>query len=113
LITTVEANEEWRRSIQRSEFGDERDPKVRDFMKRTAPLNNANRLKTPLFIIQGKNDPRVPYQESESLVKAAQKSGVPVWYLAATDEGHGFVKQANYEFRMCSLVLFVKERLLK
>lgn len=113
LITTVEANEEWRRNIQRSEFGDERDPKIRDFMKRTAPLNNAYKLKMPLFIIQGRNDPRAPYQESESLVKAAQKSGVPVWYLSANDEGHGFVKLANYEFRVCSLILFVKEHLLK
>ncbi|MCI0660127.1 MAG: prolyl oligopeptidase family serine peptidase, partial [Acidobacteria bacterium] len=112
LMTTIESTEEWRRSIQRSEFGDERDPKIRAFMEKTAPLNNIQKIKSPLLIIQGKNDPRVPVSESESMVKAAKKAGVPVWYLLAKDEGHGFVQPRNWEFRSYTIALFVKEYLL-
>jgi len=60
LASFVEHTEGWRRDLQRAEFGDERDPKIREFMERTAPLNNAQKIKKPLLIIQGQNDPRVP-----------------------------------------------------
>jgi dipeptidyl aminopeptidase/acylaminoacyl peptidase len=64
LATFIERTEGWRRDVQRPEFGDERDPKVRAFMKRTSPLNNVDKIKKPLLIIQGKNDPRVPVSEA-------------------------------------------------
>jgi len=112
-MTTIEKTEEWRRSIQRSEFGDERDPKIRAFMEKTAPLNNIQKLKSPLLIIQGKNDPRVPVSEAEAIVQAAKKAGIPVWYLLAKDEGHGFVQPKNWEFRSYTIASFIKECLLK
>lgn len=113
LMTTIENTEEWRRSIQRSEFGDERDPKIRAFMEKTAPLNNVQKIKSPLLIIQGKNDPRVPVSEAEAIVQAAKKAGIPVWYLLAKDEGHGFVQPKNWEFRSYTIASFIKEYLLK
>ena len=82
-------------------------------MERTAPLNNVDKIKKPLLIIQGKNDPRVPVSEAEAIVQALKKRDTPVWYLLAKDEGHTFVKQANRDFRLYSIILFVQERLLK
>jgi dipeptidyl aminopeptidase/acylaminoacyl peptidase len=113
LATFIERTEGWRRDVQRPEFGDERDPKIRAFMEQTAPLNNAHKIKKPLLIIQGKNDPRVPASEAEAIVRALKKREMPVWYLLAKDEGHTFVRQANRDFRLYSIILFVQEHLLK
>lgn len=113
LATFIERTEGWRRDVLRPEYGDERDPMIRAFMERTAPLNNVDKIKKPLLIIQGKNDPRVPVSEAEAIVQALKKRETPVWYLLAKDEGHTFVKQANRDFRFYSIILFVQERLLK
>jgi dipeptidyl aminopeptidase/acylaminoacyl peptidase len=112
LASFVERTEGWRREIQRAEFGDERDAKTKEFMERTAPLTNAQKMKKPLLIVQGQNDPRVPVSEAARLV-AATKDRIPVWYIVAKDEGHGFVQQNNREYRLYATVLFVKEFLLK
>ena len=112
LASFVEHTEGWRRELQRAEFGDERDAKTREFMERTAPLNNAQYMKKPLLIIQGQNDPRVPVSEAARLV-AATKDRIPVWYIVAKDEGHGFMQQNNRNYRLYATVLFVKEFLLK
>jgi dipeptidyl aminopeptidase/acylaminoacyl peptidase len=112
LASFVEHTEGWRRELQRAEFGDERDAKTREFMEHVAPLNNVQKMKKPLLIIQGQNDPRVPVSEAARLV-AATKDRIPVWYIVAKDEGHGFVQQTNREYRLYATVLFVKEFLLK
>jgi dipeptidyl aminopeptidase/acylaminoacyl peptidase len=112
LASFVSRTEGWRRGLQRSEFGDERNPKIKEFMERTSPLNNANKLKKPLLIIQGQNDPRVPAAEAVRLV-AATKSRIPIWYILAKDEGHGFSQQANRDYQLYATIMFVKEFLLK
>jgi dipeptidyl aminopeptidase/acylaminoacyl peptidase len=112
LASFIERTEGWRRGLQRAEFGDERIAKIREFMERTAPLNNAGKIKTPLLIIQGANDPRVPATQAASIV-AATKDRVPVWYILAKDEGHGFAQQSNREYKLYASILFVKEFLLK
>jgi dipeptidyl aminopeptidase/acylaminoacyl peptidase len=112
LATFLQNTSGYRRDLRRAEYGDERDPAVRAFMDRTAPLNNVTRIRKPLFVIQGQNDPRVPYTEAEQIVAAAEKNGVPVWYLKAKDEGHGFIKKANADFQFYATVRFVKEYLL-
>src|SRR6266542_428125 len=112
LASFVEHTEGWRRGLQRSEFGDERDPKVREFLERVAPLNNAQNIKKPLLIIHGQNDPRVPVAEANALV-AATKDRIPVWYILAKDEGHGLVQRSNRNYRLYASILFVKEFLLK
>ncbi len=112
LASFVEHTEGWRRDLQRAEFGDERDPKTRDFMDRTAPVNNAQKIRKPLLIIQGQNDPRVPFGDAAKLV-AATKDRIPVWYILAKDEGHGFAQQSNRDYRTYATILFVKEFLLK
>jgi dipeptidyl aminopeptidase/acylaminoacyl peptidase len=95
------------------EYGDERDPKMRAFLEQTAPLTNADKIRKPLLVIQGKNDPRVPLGEAEQLVAAVKKNGTPVWYLMAKDEGHGFAKKKNGDFQFYTTVLFMKECLLR
>lgn len=113
LASFVANTEGWRRDVQRAEYGDERDQKIRAFMEKTAPLNNSQKIKKPLLIIHGKNDPRHPASEAEALVQAAKKTGAPVWYLLAKDEGHGFVKHPNRNYKLYTTILFVKEFLLK
>ncbi len=113
LVTYLQNSDQWVRELQRVEFGDERDPKMRAFLNRIAPLNNVRKIKAPLFIVQGKNDTLVPPTESEQLVNAVRRNGTPVWYLVAKDEGHGFTRRTNRDFQFYSAVLFVKEYLLK
>ena len=82
-------------------------------MDRIAPLNNVHKMTKPMFIIQGKNDPRVPVSEAEQMVAALKKQGTPVWYLMAKDEGHGFAKKANADYQFYATVRFMEEYLLK
>src|SRR5574341_1136523 len=108
LATFIERTEGWRRDVQRPEFGDERDPKIREFMERTAPLNNTQKIKKPLLIIHGQNDPRVPVADTAKLV-ASTKDRISVWYILAKDEGHGYMQQGNRDYRLYATILFVKE----
>jgi dipeptidyl aminopeptidase/acylaminoacyl peptidase len=94
------------------EYGDERDPKMKEFLNRIAPLTNAEKIKKPLFVVQGGNDPRVPLSEAEQIVKTLRQQGTPVWYLMAKDEGHGFQKRANEDYLLYATVLFVQQYLL-
>jgi dipeptidyl aminopeptidase/acylaminoacyl peptidase len=112
LASFIEHTEGWRRQLQRTEFGDERDPKMKEFLAQVSPLNNAQKFKKPLLIIHGQNDPRVPVAEASALV-AATKDRIPVWYILAKDEGHGLVQQSNRNYRLYASILFVKEFLLK
>lgn len=110
--TFLKNTETYRRDLRRVEYGDERDPKMYEFLEKIAPLNNAHKIKKPLFVVQGKNDPRVPYTEAEQIVAAARKNNTPVWFLMANDEGHGFAKKNNADYLYYSTILFIKEHLL-
>ena len=66
-----------------------------DFLRRISPIAKVDRIKTPLFVIQGKNDPRVPYTEAEQIVKALKDRGATVEYKLYDDEGHGISKLKN------------------
>ncbi|HEX5707730.1 MAG TPA: prolyl oligopeptidase family serine peptidase, partial [Pyrinomonadaceae bacterium] len=112
LGTFLQNTESYRRDLRRVEYGDERDPVVKEFFERTAPLNNAAKIRKPIFIVQGYNDPRVPRTEAEQIVTKVRENGTPVWFLMARDEGHGFAKKKNQDFQFYSTVLFVREYLL-
>ena len=113
LVTFLEGTESYRRDLRRAEYGDERDPETRAFLERIAPVHNADKLKKPLFVVQGRNDPRVPVSEAEQMVSTVRKNGTPVWYLLAKDEGHGFAKKKNVDYLFYASVLFIQECLLK
>jgi len=112
FVTFLEKTESYRRDLRRVEYGDERDPKMREFLLKISPLNNASKIKKPLFVIHGQNDPRVPLNEAEQIVATMKKNQVPVWYLIAKDEGHGFSKKKNIDYQFYATVMFIKEFLV-
>jgi dipeptidyl aminopeptidase/acylaminoacyl peptidase len=113
LVTFLEHTEGYRRDLRRVEYGDERDPKMREFLERIAPMNNIDKIKKPMMVVAGKNDPRVAVSESDQIVAALKKQGTPVWYIMAKDEGHGFQKKANRDYEFYATVEFLQEFLLK
>jgi dipeptidyl aminopeptidase/acylaminoacyl peptidase len=113
FVTFLKNTESYRRDLRRVEYGDERDPKMAEFLERIAPLNNAQKITKPLFVVQGANDPRVPKTEAEQIVATLKKQATPVWFLMANDEGHGFAKKKNADFQFYSTVQFIREHLLK
>ncbi len=67
----------------------------REFLKQRSPLTFADKIKKPLLIVQGANDPRVNQAESDQIVKAMQKHHIPVMYALYKNEGHGLVRPEN------------------
>ena len=92
------------------EMGDPKTDSAR--LHRISPLFNADRIKAPLMVLQGADDPRVLKVESDEIVEAAKKNGVPVEYIVFDDEGHGFVKKEN-EIRGYSAILSFLDQHLK
>ena len=78
----------------RADFGDERDPDIRAYLRRISPLTNIARITTPLMIAQGVNDPQVLSTDTEALLASLRSKGVQVWYLQAED-GREFLKRQN------------------
>jgi dipeptidyl aminopeptidase/acylaminoacyl peptidase len=113
LITFLKNTQDYRRDLRRVEYGDERDPRMAEFLERISPTTNVKKIKKPLFVVQGKNDPRVPVTESEQMVKAIRENGETVWYLMAKDEGHGFAKKRNADYQFLATIQFYREFLLK
>lgn len=112
FVTFLENTEDYRRDLRRVEYGDERDPAMREFLLGISPMNHARQISKPLFIVQGRNDPRVPYTEAEQMVATVRGKGGPVWYLLAEDEGHGFAKKRNQDFQFFATVAFMQSYLL-
>jgi dipeptidyl aminopeptidase/acylaminoacyl peptidase len=112
LVTFLEHTSGYRQDLRRVEYGDERDPRIREFLEQIAPANKAKNITKPLFVIAGKNDPRVPASESQQMVDVVRKNGTPVWWLLAKDEGHGFRKKKNQDYQFYATVMFVKQYLL-
>jgi dipeptidyl aminopeptidase/acylaminoacyl peptidase len=113
FVSFLENTESYRRDLRRVEYGDERNAAMRAFLARISPVGNAGRIRAPLFVVHGRNDPRVPYAEAGQIVAAAQKNDVPVWYLLANNEGHGFVRKANADFLFYAMIEFVRTYLLR
>ncbi len=106
--TFLENTQDYRRDLRRVEYGDERDPEIAAFFEEISPLRNADMITKPLFIVQGFNDPKVPYTEAEQILSAVRASGGDAWYLMAMDEGHGFQKKSNLSFQRAAETLFFR-----
>lgn len=113
FVTFLERTESYRRDLRRVEYGDEREPAMREFLQAISPLNQVERIGKPMFVVAGRNDPRVPYTEGEQIVARLRERGTPVWYLLAANEGHGFRRQENADYQFYATVLFVQQTLLK
>jgi len=101
----------YRQDLRRVEYGDERDPEVRKVQERISPLGFVDRIRAALYVQQGANDPRVPRSEAEQIVQAVRKRGADVWYLLATDEGHGFQKKDNRDYAQMTALMFLEKHL--
>jgi dipeptidyl aminopeptidase/acylaminoacyl peptidase len=82
-----------------------------DFLKSQSPLFKASAIRVPLLIWQSANDPRVKRQESDQIVDALRKNGIPVQYMFVEDEGHGFAEPANLKRFTALAEMFLAESL--
>jgi len=92
-----------------AEIGDPKTEEER--LKSISPLFHADKIKKPLLVIQGARDPRVLKAESDEIVEAVKKNGVPVEYIVFEDEGHGFEKKTNQIASTESIVKFLDAQL--
>jgi dipeptidyl aminopeptidase/acylaminoacyl peptidase len=111
--TFLKNTESYRRDLRRVEYGDERDPAMAAFFEAIAPMNHTDKIKKPLFIVQGGNDPRVPATESIQMKDKIRQNGGTVWFLMANDEGHGFRKKNNADFQFYATLEFIRQFLLQ
>ncbi|HLK21225.1 MAG TPA: alpha/beta fold hydrolase [Bryobacteraceae bacterium] len=98
LITLLEAIPpywEAGRKIMYARMADPGTPEGKAWLKDRSPLTQADKIKTPLLVVQGANDPRVNKREAEQIVVALRDRGFPVEYMLAPDEGHGFARPVN------------------
>jgi dipeptidyl aminopeptidase/acylaminoacyl peptidase len=110
LATFLENTSDYRRAHREAEYGSlARD---RAFLEEIAPIHHVDRIRAPLMVIHGANDPRVPLSEAEQLVEALRSKEVPVEFLVFEDEGHGLVKLKNKLVAYPAIVSFLERYVL-
>ncbi len=109
FVTFLESTKEYRRDLRRPEYGDERDPAMREHLLKISPLTNAHKITKPMLIVQGANDPRVPRSEAEQILAQIRANGGDAWYVLAMDEGHGFRKKANQFEDQMARAMFLRK----
>jgi protease II len=107
LVTFLENTSKYRRAHRETEYGSLEED--RDFLEEIAPINHIDRIKAPLIVIHGANDPRVPLSEAEQLVRALKSRNIDVEFLVFEDEGHGLVKLKNKEIAYPAIINFLDE----
>lgn len=113
MLVFLENTEPRRQDLRRAVYGDERIPAMRAFLQSIAPMNHIKEIVKPIFVIQGMQDPRVPYSEAEQMVKGLKELGTEVWFLAGKNEGHGFSKKPNIDYQFYSTIEFIKRHLIE
>lgn len=109
LESFLENTSVWRRALREVEYGYLSTD--RDFLRRFSPIHYVDRIKAPLFVVHGANDPRVPLNEAEQIVEALSKRGQPVQLRIFDDEGHGIAKLKNRMALYPALVEFLDRHL--
>ena len=113
FISFLEKTAGYRQDLRRVEYGDERDPKMRETLERISPATHAGRIKSSLLVIHGKMDPRVPVGEALQIAEKVRASNRPVWTVIADNEGHGFARKENSTYMNAVIVHFFQQHLLK
>lgn len=114
LITLLESIPPYWEPIRKlfyERMGDPNTPEGKAQLIRQSPLTSADKIKTPLLVVQGANDPRVNKRESDQIVIALRDRGFPVEYLVAPDEGHGFARPVNNMSMFASAEKFLAKHL--
>lgn len=109
FVTFLKNTKDYRRDLRRAEYGDERDPAMLKHLESISPNNHVDKIKVPMFVVQGENDPRVPVTEAQQIVSALRKEGNDVWYMNALNEGHGYRKKENRDVYQQAIVMFMKK----
>ena len=112
FISFLEKTSGYRVDLRRVEYGDERDPKMREVFERISPANHADRIRSALLVAHGRNDPRVPFSEAEQIVAKVRANSRPVWTVYADNEGHGFARKENRDYFSAATTLFFQKHLL-
>jgi len=115
FITYLEQqSDRGRQATRRVEYGDERDPQMREYLKSISPLTRAAELKKPTLIMHPGKDSRVPVAQAQELVTALKANNAPVWYLEFADANHDNfpTTQANQDFVFDAQILFLKTFIL-
>ncbi|MBD3402112.1 prolyl oligopeptidase family serine peptidase [candidate division GN15 bacterium] len=106
--TFLENTKPYRRALRESEYGPLSDP---EFLEQVSPIHKADQIKTPLLVIHGENDPRVPVSEARQIISTLEELGQPVDSLIFPDEGHGASKRVNIIAEYRKQVEFFNEHL--
>jgi len=112
FVTFLENTQSYRRDLRRVEYGDERNPAQRAQLMKISPLTNVDKIRLPLLIATGGNDPRVPASEAEQIIKAVRGNGGTAWHVLAQNEGHIFHKKENEDYYFWASMLFWQKTLL-
>ena len=113
FVTFLENTQSYRRDLRRVEYGDERDPAQRAKLVEISPISHIDKFNIPLLVASGSNDPRVPPEEADQIVKAIRAKGGTAWALLAQDEGHGYQKKDNSDYEFWVGMMFWQQTLLK
>jgi len=93
FVTFLEKTGAYRRAHREAEYGNLREHRA--FFEKISPIHHVDKIRCPMMVIHGANDPRVPVEEAEQIVAALKKRNIPVVYLRYEDEGHGLAKLKN------------------
>lgn len=104
LLATTAA---YRQDLRRAEYGDERNPEMKEFFQKISPANNAEKIRSRLLVAHGRNDPRVPFTEAQQIAEKVRAFDRPVWTVYAANEGHGFAKKDNADYLRAVEALFL------
>jgi dipeptidyl aminopeptidase/acylaminoacyl peptidase len=111
-LRTLESMPAWWEAQRKALYQEIGDPtKDREMLRAISPLFHADKIRKPLMVLQGANDPRVLKAESDDIVAAVKKNGVPVEYVVFADEGHGFIKKKNQLAGNRAILEFLDQRL--
>ena len=110
FLTFLERTAPYLRDLRRAEYGDERNPAMKAVFEKINPTAKADRIKSALMVIHGRNDPRVPFFEAEQIANIVKKQGRTVWTVYADNEGHGFQKKDNRDYMVAAMVMFLSEQ---
>jgi dipeptidyl aminopeptidase/acylaminoacyl peptidase len=107
FVTFLERTTPWRRKVREDEYGSLTHD--REFLESISPIHHVDQIRTPLMVVHGANDPRVPVSEAEQIVEALRRRNVPVEYLRFENEGHGLVRRENQVKAYSRAVEFLME----
>lgn len=111
FVTFLESTAAYRQDLRRAEYGDERESEMKKFLTKISPANHAEKVKSALLVLHGKNDPRVPVGEAVQIAEKVRQQGKTVWTVLADNEGHGFAKRDNASYARAVEALFLQEQL--